>query len=182
MSTRLFTYGDVKTVIKQNEWLPGVFATAWGVNLNAPATKAADLEIEYGEVVQLNQSGLGGNASYNVVRVSGSTTAFGVIVRTTDGAIGLEDECVERPRTAQTLSVYPLANPDTFKIAVPVEDDETPVVGNAVYASISAGNEGAVRTDVGTSEGVAVTGWKFASTKYQPTKGSGYAVIIERTL
>lgn len=182
MSTRLFTYGDTKTVPKVNEWLPGVFATAWGINLNAPAVKASTLAIEYGEVVELGTVGLGGNASYKVTRVDSGTTSFGVVLRTTDGQIGMEDTWMERPRSATALSVYPLASPNTFKVCVIVEDDETPVVGEQVYATYTDGSQGAVRTDVGTSEGVILTGWTFATTKFKPTKGAGYAVVIQRTV
>jgi hypothetical protein len=182
MSTRLFTYGNVKTVPKQNEWLPGVFASAWGINLNAPATKASDLAIEYGEIVQLNTVGMAGNASYKVVRVSASSTKFGVIIRTTDGQIGMEDEWLERPRAAQTLSVYPLSSPNSFKVAVIVEAGETPVVGEQVYVSYDTGEEGSVRITAGSTVGIALTGWTFATAKYKPTKGVGYAVVIQRTV
>jgi len=180
MTTRLFTYGDVKTVPKQNEWLPGVFATTWGVNLNAPAVKASSLSIEYGEIVKLSSLGLVGNASYKAERMASGTTTMGVILRTTDGQIGMEDTWIERPRSATALSVYPLASPNTFKIAVPVYTDQEPAVGGQVYVSYATDHEGSVRTD--NTSAVTATGWKFASTRYQPTKGAGYAVIIERTV
>jgi hypothetical protein len=182
MATRLFDYGQVKTVPKQNEWLPGVFATAHGVNLNKAGYKDADLSIEYGEIVELSQNGLDANAGYNVTRVDANTTVFGVILRTTDGQIGMEDEWVERPRSKTAVSVYPLASVNNFMVAVPVEEDEVPVVGEAVYVSVVDGSEGSVREDVDTDKGVALTGWVYAGAKYKATKGDGYAVVIQRTL
>lgn len=182
MSTRLFTYGDTKTVPVQNQWLPGVFATAHGVNLNKAGYKVPTLAIEYGEIVALTQNGLNSSAGYNIARVKSGDTHFGVILRTTDGQIGMEDTFIERPRSATAVSIYPLSSANNFQVAVPVQDGETPVVGNGVFVSIVAGSEGSAREDVDTDKGIAVTGWTYATTKFKPTKGAGYAVIIQRTL
>lgn len=180
MATRLFTYGDVPMVIKQNQFLPGVFVDAWGVNLNAPATKASNLSIEYGEIVELNKKGLTANASYAIDRVDDATTAFGVVVRTTDGQISLEDQWVERPRSAQTLSVYPLISANKFGIVVPVAPSQTPTVGGAVYVRNVGDYAGAVQTAASSegTAGTAISGWVFGSAKFRPTKGAGEAVII----
>jgi len=182
MSTRLFSYGDIKMVPKQNEWLTGVFATAHGVNLNKTGWKASTLAIEYGEIVELTQNGLNAVNGYNVDRVASDSTAFGVILRTTDGQISMEEQWIERPRSKTALSIYPLASVNNFMVAVPVEDGEVPVVGNGVFVSIVAGSEGSVREDVDTNKGIALTGWTYATAKYKPTKGDGYAVVIQKTL
>ena len=182
MATRLFTYGDIKTVPKQNEWLPGVFATSHGVNLNKAGVKASDLSIEFGEIVAIAQNGLGANAGYTVTRVASTTSKFGVVLRTTDGQISLEEEWIERPRSKTALSIYPLANANNFMVAVPVVSGQTPVVGEAVFVSYETGKDGAVRTNVDTNKGIALTGWTFATAKFKPTKGAGECVIIQRTL
>lgn len=182
MATRLFQYGDFKAVPRQNEWLTGVFATEHGVNLNKTGFKPINLTIEYGEIVALAQNGLDANAGYNISRVEASSTKFGVVLRTTDGQIGVEDDFIERPRSRTAVSIYPLASVNNFQVAVPVEAGQEPVVGGAVYVSVASGKEGAVRTSAGTNEGVALAGWTFATTKYKPTKGSGEAVIIQRVI
>ena len=179
---RLFTYGDIKTVPKQNVWLAGVFATAHSVNLNKTGYKAPTLAVEYGEIVELTQNGLGANAGYNIDRVASDSTSFGVILRTTDGQISLEEDWIEAPRSKTAVSIYPLADVNNFMVAVPVESGQTPTVGGAVFVSVANDSEGAVRTSAGTSEGLALTGWTFATTKYRPTKGAGECVVIQRTL
>lgn len=182
MATRLFTYGTFKAIPKQNEWLPGVFATAHGVNLNKTGIKAPALDIEYGEIVKLTEFGLSAPGAYKVERVASGTTAFGVILRTTDGQISMEEGIIERPRSRTAMSIYPLASANNFKIAVPVDSAQTPVVGDAVYVSYESGKQGSVRTNVDTNKGIALTGWTFATEKYKPTNGAGYAVVIQRTL
>jgi len=182
MATRLFEYGDIKTVPKQGEWLPGVFATAHGVNLNKAGFKPKSLEIEYGEIVSLTQNGIGDNAGYNIARVADSSTLFGVIVRTTDGQISMEDDWITRPRSKTAVSVYPLANVNNFMIAVPVRSGQTPTIGNDVYVSYASNWQGSVQTSPGSTDGIKLTGWVFASTKFKPTKGDGEAVIIQRVL
>jgi len=176
----LFTYGQAKAVTVQNQWLPGRFATVWGVNLNAPAVNPDGIDIEYGKIVGLTQSGLGSNA-YTVADVTAQTTSFGVIVRTTDGGIGMEDEWISKPRTNTPLSVYSLTDNNNYIIAVPVLTGHSPAVGGQVYVNHEATTVGSVETadDAGS---VALTGWVYASTAYQPTAGSGKAVLIQRTL
>lgn len=176
---RLYTYGDVLGVSQQNKWLPGQFADAWGVNLNAPAVKATSLEIEYGEVVGISGGGINSNA-YTIARVTEQTTDFAVVVRTTDGAISMEDEWIEAPRTHTPISVYPIDSANHYTIAVPLVDGETPTVGSAVYVSYNTDEEGAVRTD--NTNGTALTGWVFASTKYQPTDSDDYCVLIRQSV
>lgn len=182
MATRLFQYGDTYTAIQQGKWLPGVFATTHSVNLNKAGFKAKSLEIEYGEIVGLTQNGIGANAGYNIARVASGSTLFGVIVRTTDGQISMEDDWIVRPRSKTAVSVYPLANVNNFMIAVPVRSGQTPTVGNDVFVSYANDWQGSVQTSAGSTDGIKLTGWVFASEKYKPTKGSGEAVIIQRVL
>lgn len=182
MATRLFTYGTFKAIPRQNEWLPGVFATAHGVNLNKTGIKAPSLDIEYGEIVKLTEFGLDAPSAYKVERVASGTTDFGVILRTTDGQISIEEGIIERPRSRTAMSIYPLASANNFKVAVPVEAGQTPVVGSDVYVSYVADKEGSARTSAGSSAGIKLTGWTFATEKYKPTNGAGYAVVIQRTL
>lgn len=176
----LFTYGKPKMVIQQNLWLPGRFSIVWGVNLNAPAVNKDDIDIEYGKIVQLNQTGVDSN-SYAIEDVSGSTTRFGVIVRTTDGGIGVEDEWISKPRTNTPLSVYSLTDNNNYVIAVPIMAGHSPSVGDQVYVNHEGSTTGAVETD-DDGGSVALTGWTFASEAYQPTEGAGRAVLIQRKL
>lgn len=177
---RLYTYGNRLTVTRQNHWLPGRFSTAWGVNLNAPAVKDPALAIEYGEIVALTGGGQGANA-YVIGRVAGNSTRFGVILRTTDGQINMEGAWVETPRTHNPLSVYPLGTaPNYFTVAVPLQAGQVPVVGANAFVGVGAGVEGAVRTDA--TNGVALTGWVFASTAYQPTDSNSLVVLIQKTV
>jgi hypothetical protein len=106
---------------------------------------------------------------------------FGVVVRTVDGGISMTDTAISAPRAGQPVSVIPLGAPNFYEIAVPVESGEVPVAGNAVYVSMVSGSEGAVREDVDTDKGIAVTGWIYAGAKYSPTKGAGECVIIRKT-
>lgn len=182
MATRLFQYGDTYTAIQQGKWLPGVFATTHGVNLNKAGFKAKSLEIEYGEIVSLTQNSINANAGYNIARVADSSTLFGVIVRTTDSQISMEDDWIVRPRSKTAVSVYPLANVNNFMIAVPVRSGQTPTVGSDVYVSYASNWQGSVQTSAGSTDGIKLNGWVFASTKYKPTKGSGESVIIQRVL
>lgn len=179
MATRLYEYGKVKDVIRQNEWLPGRFASAWGVNLNAPAVIAPTLSVEYGEILEIAQNGVSSNA-YTLTRVDSGTTSFGVLLRTTDGGINMEDGFIERPRVNTPHSVYPCDAPNYFMVAVPLVDGQTPTVGGTVYVSYNTDEEGAVRTD--STSATALTGWTFASTKFQPTKSDDYVVLIQKSV
>lgn len=179
MSTRLYEYGKVKDIIRQNEWLPGRFASAWGVNLNAPAVIALNLAVEYGEILEIAQNGVASNA-YTATRVDDGTASFGVLLRTTDGGINMEDGFIERPRVNTPHSIYPCNAPNYFMIAVPLVSGQTPAVGGAVYVHHTGDDAGAVRTDATTA--TALTGWTFASLKYQPTKSSDYVVLIQKSV
>ena len=177
---RLYTYGNRLTVTRQNHWLPGRFASAWGVNLSAPAVKDPALAVEYGEIVALSGGGQNANA-YVIGRVAGNSTVFGVILRTTDGQISMEGAWVETPRTHTPLSVFPLGTaPNYFTVAVPLQAGQTPVVGEAVFVGTGAGVEGAVRTN--DTNGTALTGWVFASTSYQPTDSDSLVVLIQKSV
>ena len=180
MATRLYTYGNPKTVIKQNEWLPGRFATAHGVNLNVQAVKAPSLAIEYGELVKLVSNGLDANA-YSVERVAAGVTKFGVIIRTVDGQISLEDGFIERPRSNNTLSVYPLSAPNYFVVAVPIIASQSVTIGSQVYACIVSGSEGAVQA-TNANSAITLTGWEFASKPYKPTSSATEVVLIKKTV
>lgn len=179
MSTRLYEYGTTKDVIRQNEWLPGRFASAWGVNLNAPAVIATTLAVEYGEILEIAQNGVSSNA-YTLTRVDNATTSFGVLLRTTDGGINMEDGFIERPRVNTPHSVFPCDAPNYFMVAVPVVTDQTPTIGSAVYVHNAGADAGAVRTDV--TNGTALTDWVFASTKFKPTNSDDYVVLIQKSV
>lgn len=179
MATRLFTYGSPKMVIKQNEWLPGRFATAWGVNVNGTGVKASNLDIEYGEILKITAGGLGANADYVCERVAALTTKMGVVLRTTDGQINMEEGMIERPRSANALSIYPLDSSNAFTVAVPIIAAQSVTVGAQVYVCIVDGSEGAVQA-TNANSALTLTGWVFASAPYQPTKGAGLAVLIKR--
>jgi hypothetical protein len=176
----LFTYGLPKMVIKQNEWYPGRFSTAWGVNLSSVGIPKAGVTVEYGQIVTLEKV-TNGTADYVLDKVASGDTVFGVVVRTVDGGISMTDTAISAPRAGQPVSVIPLGAPNFHEIAVPVESGEVPVAGNAVYVSMVSGSEGAVREDVDTDKGIAVTGWIYAGAKYSPTKGAGECVIIRKT-
>jgi len=180
MATRLYTYGEVKTVTQQGDWLPGRFATAWGVNLNAPAVKASNLAIEYGELVKLVQKGLDSNA-YTIERVAAGTTQFGVILRTTDGQVSIEEGFIERPRNTNVLSVYPLSAPNYFVVAVPIIASQNVTIGATPSACIVSGSEGAVQVGTGNG-GIALTGWVFASKPYKPTTSASEVVLIQKAV
>jgi len=180
MATRLFTYGSPKMVIIQNQWLAGQFATAWGVNVNAVGIKATALAIEYGELVKLTETGMAGNSFYTVERVASETTKFGVILRTTDGQIGLEEGFIERPR-GNNMSIYPLAGANFFMVAVPIIASQSVTIGAVPYACIVSGSEGALQAG-SANFGIALTGWAFASLPYAPTKGAGLCALITKTV
>jgi len=175
----LSTYGNPKTVIRQNEWLWGRFATAWGVNLNAPVV-AGSVDIEYGKILKITQSGLNSNAYVGALPTDTASLSYGVVLRTTDGQISMEGGFLERPRTNTPVSIYPLATANNFVVAVPLMAGQTPTIGNAVYVSHNAGSEGAVRTD--DTNARAITGWTFASTAYTPTTSDSLAVLIQKTV
>ncbi len=175
----LSTYGNPKTVIRQNEWLWGRFATAWGVPLNAPVV-VGNVDIEYGKILSLTQSGLNSNAYVGALVTNADNLVYGVVIRTTDGQISMEQGFTERPRTNTPVSVYPLASPNAFVVAVPLMAGQTPTVGGAVFVSHNAGSQGAVRTN--DTNARALTGWVFASTAYTPTTSDSLAVLIQRVV
>lgn len=176
---RLYTYGNRPNVAKQGLYLPGQFATAWGVNLNAPSVKVRSVDYEYGEIVELGGGGNTSNA-YTIARVDSGTTSFGVILRTRDGLIDMEAAIAEQPRKDQTISVYPTSAPNYFQVAVILAANEAPSVGDAVYVSYNAGEEGSVRNDA--TSALALTGWVFASERYKPTDGDDYVAIIQKSI
>jgi hypothetical protein len=176
----LFTYGLPKMVIKQNEWYPGRFSTAWGVNLSSVGVAKAGVTLEYGQIVTLEKV-TNGTADYVLDKVAEGDTVFGVVVRTVDGGISMTDTAISAPRAGQPVSVIPLGAPNFYEIAVPVESGEVPVAGSPAYVSYVASSEGAVREDVDTNKGIALTGWIYAGAKYSPTKGAGECVIIRKT-
>lgn len=177
----LFTYGLPKMVIKQNEWYPGRFSTAWGVNLNAPAVVKSGVTVEYGQIVTLETLS-NGTASYQLDKVALGDSVFGVVARTTDGQVSMTANAITAPRADTPVSVIPLGAPNFYEVAVPVEAGEVPVAGSQAYVSVVAGSEGAVREDVDTNKGVILTGWFYAGAKYKPTKGAGECVIIRKAV
>jgi len=175
----LVTYGNVKTVPIQNQWLWGQFATAWGVPLNAPTVSGA-VDIEYGKILKITQSGLNSNAYVGALPTDHASLSYGVVIRTRDGQIDMEEGFIERPRTNTTVSIYPLNAPNYFVVAVPLMAGQTPTIGEQAYVSHNAGSEGAVRTD--DTNARELTGWVFASTAYKPTTSDSLAVLIQKTV
>ena len=181
MATRLYQYGKLPTVIKQNTWFPGMFATAWGVNVNATGVLGADIAIEYGELVKIAELGADASANFSVTRVAADTTKFGVILRTTDGQINMEATAIERPRTNTPMSVYPLSASNYFRVAVPIIASQVVTIGAVPSACIVSGSEGAVQVGTGNG-GIALTDWVFASKPFKPTGSNSEVVLIEKTV
>lgn len=179
MATRLYEYGQPNMVIKQNQWLPGRFATTWGVPLTAPGVIAPTLSVEYGEILEISQSGIDSN-SYVCTRVDSGTTDFGVLLRTTDGGINMEDGYIERPRVNTPHSIYPLGAPNYFMVAVPIVADQTVTVGNDVYVNYDGDTAGAVQTD--GSDATELTDWVFASEPFTPTTSDDEVVLIQKSI
>jgi len=182
---RLFTYGKLKrtcTVPGEN-FLPGTYYTAYGIQYGAGAFNVTANSMEPGEPVEIVGST---DKGYNVKRATSSITEAtgGIILRDVMGVNAIQEGVFEEYLPGKAMSFLPFSAPVGWSVAVPVVIGQTPAVGGVVYIGLGTGSSvlGAVYAAAqgGGSDTLALTNWKFASAKFTPTTSTSLCAIITR--
>jgi hypothetical protein len=182
---RLFTYGKLNrtATIPGNNFLPGTYFTAYGIQYGAGAFNTTTLSMEPGEVVEIVSAS---DKGYSVKRATSSITeaTAGVVLRDVMGVRTIEAGVFEEYIPGVPMSFIPFSAPVGWSVSVPVVAGQTPAVGGTIYIGKGSGSSilGGVYAAAqgGGSDTVALTNWKFASVKYTPTSDASLAAIITR--
>lgn len=186
MAARYFTYGRVNkyATVPGTNHLPGSYFTAYGIQYGAGAVNISSQTTEPGEIVEISKST---DKGYIVKRATASITAAtaAIVLRDVMGVNTIEAGIFQEYAAGKIMTVVPVSAPQGWSIVVPVLDDETPVVGNTVYVGLGTNGTtlGAIYDAAQGVDGVdsiALTGWTFATTKFQPTTSDSYAVVIQK--
>lgn len=180
-----FVYGSLPRVLKTKGYLPGHITSAFGPRyVAAGILKTGTDAVEFGEFVELESNTA---KSYIVKVVDDGTTAaqLGVVVRDVVGNSLLtsdegDNNIIAYPKKNVPLSIFVPTTGNKGKIVAFLGASQTPAVGGAVYVGDGTNSTvaGALYTTTGDGK-LAATGWKFASTKFTPTEGTGEAVEVE---
>lgn len=185
MSARLFTYGKLKRTATKpgTNHLPGTYFTAYGVQYGAAAFNNTANNTEPGEVVEITASG---DKGYTVKRATANLTVntAAIVLRDVVGVRTIQAGVLEEYVANKVpITIVPATAAAGWSIVVPIVATETPAVGGAVYVGINgAAKLGAIYANAQGTNGansIALTGWKFASTRFNPTTNttSNCAVI-----
>jgi hypothetical protein len=178
-----FVYGSLPRQLKQKGYLPGHITKAFGPRYVAAGIAKDGVAVEFGEFVELESQ----NSKGYVVNVVDASTALGteaVIVRDVVGFDATGGGIVHAPKDNVTLSLFVPTEGNKGKI-VAILGGGTPAVGGAVFLGLgtgatTAGVLYAAAQGAGGVDTLALTTWKFASTRFAPTtKSDAYAVEVE---
>lgn len=184
-----FVYGSLPRTLKPVGYLPGTITKAFGPRYVAVGIlKQGEDPVEFGEFVALIDQDAKG---YHVAPIDSDAfdgSPIAVVVRDIVGHSGLatiegENEIVHRPKSHVPLSLFIGDTANKGKITVITDGTTNPIVGATVHIGLGTGATVA-GIAYATAQGIAgvdsiASDWVFASTKFQPTNGAGFAVIVE---
>lgn len=185
-----FVYGPLSRVLKAKGYLPGSITSAFGPRyVAAGILKTGTTAVEFGEFVELESNT---SKSYIVKVVDTGTTdaQLGVLVRdVVGGALLTNDEgdnnIIAFPKKNVPLSIFVPTAGNKAKIVGILAANQTPAIAGQVFVGKGTGSTvaGVLYTSAQGSSGVdtIASTWKFASLKFAPTEGAGFAVEVEYT-
>lgn len=180
--TRIFTYGRLNNLVTKpgQNFLPGAFTNAYGIQYGAGAFALNGVRFEFGEAVKIAGET---NRAYNIERVDGTTTAgqLGVVIRDVVGVRSMEDTIATGPAKDVPLTIVPFVAPHGWAIAVPLAEGEIPVVGGTVY--VGNGEEDTIAGAFYATpvvDGTIETEYKFIGLAYNPTSSASQCAIISK--
>ena len=178
-----FAYGSLPRQLRQKGYLPGHITKAFGPRYVAAGIAKDGVNLEFGEIVELESQ----NSKGYVVKATGAATTadkIAVVVRDVVGFDAVGGGIVHTPKDNVTLSLFVPTAGNKGRI-VAILGGGTPAVGGDVFLGLGTGAttagvlyaaaQGAAGVDT-----VALTNWKFASTRFAPTtNATAFAVEIE---
>ena len=178
-----FVYGSLPRQLKQKGYLAGHITKAFGPRYIAAGIAKDGVAVEFGEFVELESQ----NAKGYIVNEVDASTALGteaVVVRDVIGFDATGGGIVHAPKDNVTLSLFVPTEGNKGRIVAILGGGE-PAVGGAVFLGKGTGSTvagvlyAAAQGEAGVDT-LALTTWKFASTRFAPTTNpTSYAVEVE---